>query len=105
MRKHLWLGQSEPKGDREEMRREAMGADDGEVHGPPGGPPLFPEMAPHEGSEQERDIPGVHKAPLAACEEQPVRAEWGYGEDQAGGCLGVTGPGWGRWREKGTDSG
>lgn len=33
-----------------------MGADDGELHGPPGGPPLFPEMAPHEGSEQERDI-------------------------------------------------
>lgn len=58
-----------------------MGSDNGELRGPSGGPPFFPEMAPQEGSKQERDVTGVHRAPLAACEEQPVRAEWGlWGE-------------------------
>lgn len=41
---------------------------------------LPPEMAPQGGSEQERDVTGIHRVPLAVCEEQPVGVAWGPGE-------------------------
>lgn len=100
-RRPLWPPQSEPEREREEGR-EVLRAGGMGPHRAVGGPWLLLRAGrSHKGAPSRRGMSsdsGVHRAPLAACEEPRVgRGRMGDQRRAGRRLLGWTGPGWGRW--------